>query len=198
MPFARPKKRDPVDEPALFDYAVAALGRRMRTERELRTLMRDRAHPGEPGQRDIDAVIRRLIDLKYLSDERYAEAFTRIRKDGRLLGQRRVRGELNAKGVPKELADTALTAAYADSDEVALARAYCERKRIAQPPEGPDRAKQAARIMGRLLRAGYSATAVGKLLRSWRIDSGEIPEPEDFDPVQPEPLAYGPTELPDD
>ena len=33
MPFAKPKKREPLSEPALFEYAVAALARKMRTVR---------------------------------------------------------------------------------------------------------------------------------------------------------------------
>ena len=40
MAFARPKKREPVGEAGLFEYAVGALARRMRTERDLRRLMK--------------------------------------------------------------------------------------------------------------------------------------------------------------
>jgi regulatory protein len=41
--FARARKREPLGEAGLFEYAVGALARRMRTERELRTLMKTRA-----------------------------------------------------------------------------------------------------------------------------------------------------------
>ena len=169
MPFARPKKRDPVGEPGLFEYAVGALSRRMRTVRDLRRLMKPRAHEGAAGERDMDAVIARLIDLKYLSDTRFAQEYTRIRKEGQLFGRRRVAQDLAIKGVDKELASATLDEAYAEADEVALARAFCERKRIAQP-SGPDAQKQTARLMNRLLRAGYSSNAIFKLLRSWKLE----------------------------
>ena len=50
MPFARPKKKPaPLDENALYDYAVVALGRRMRTVAELKRLMKSKVEPGERG-----------------------------------------------------------------------------------------------------------------------------------------------------
>ena len=56
MAFARPKKREPLGEAGLFEYAVGALARRMRTERDLRRLMRMRAEEGEAGAQAMDAV----------------------------------------------------------------------------------------------------------------------------------------------
>ena len=166
MPFARPKQRDPVGEPELFEYAVSALSRRMRTVRDLRRLMKTRAHPGEQGERDMDAVVTRLIELKYLSDTRFAEDYTRVRREGQSLGRRRVAQDLALKGVDKELAATTLAAAYDETDEVAHARAYCERKRIPKPVEQ----KEVARVMNRLLRAGHSSNAIFKLLRTWKVE----------------------------
>ena len=66
MAFARPKKREPVGEAGLFDYAVGVLARRMRTVRDLRRLMKNRAEEGEEGERAMDAVVARLKELKYL------------------------------------------------------------------------------------------------------------------------------------
>ena len=40
MAFARAKRREPVGEAGLFEYAVGVLARRMRTVRDLRRLMR--------------------------------------------------------------------------------------------------------------------------------------------------------------
>lgn len=184
MPFARPKKREPVGEAELFDYAVSSLARRMRTVRDLRRLMKPRAHEGEQGERDMDRVVERLTELKYLSDTRFAQDFTRLRKENQGFGRRRVQQDLALKGVDKELAQTTLAAAYDEADEVALARAYCERKRI-NPPSGPEAQKQTVRLMNRLLRAGYSSNAIFKLLRAWKVappeaDTDEI-EPDGYD-----------------
>ena len=165
MAFARPKKREPVGEAELFEYAVGVLSRRMKTVRDLKRLMKARAFEGERGEQDMDAVVERLVELKYLSDTRFAQDYTRLRKENQGFGRRRVQQDLAVKGVDKELAATTLAAAYDETDEVALARAYCDKKRIKQPVEQ----KEVVRVMNRLMRAGYSSTAIFKLLRSWKV-----------------------------
>jgi regulatory protein len=165
---SRPK--EPLGEEALFNYAVAALARRMRTERELRRLMAARASAGEAGVQAMDAVVRRLKELKYLSDVRFAATYTRLRKEDQKLGRRRVEQDLMAKGVPRGIVQKQVGDSYADVDELKQAREYVERKRMARP-EGQ---KQQARAMGRLLRAGFSSGTVWKLLREWGAEGEEF------------------------
>jgi regulatory protein len=173
MAFARAKKKkEPLGEEALFDYAVGALARKMRTVRDLKRLMRTRAEEGEAGERAMDRIVIRLKDLKYLSDTRFAADYTRLRKENEKFGRRRVQQGLAQKGVHKDLIATTLATAYDDVDEVALAREYIARKRMKRP-EGPDAKKQAARTMGRLMRAGFSAGAIFKVLRAWDVEVEE-------------------------
>lgn len=174
MAFARPKRqREPLTEAALFEYAVGALARKMRTVRDLKRLMRTRAEEGEAGERAMDRVVARLKELNYLSDTRFAADYTRLRKENEKFGRRRVQQDLAHKGIHKDLVASTLATAYDDVDEVALAREYIARKRIKRP-EGEDAKKQAARIMGRLMRAGFSAGAIFKVLREWDIQVEEI------------------------
>ena len=98
MAFARPKKREPVGEAELFEYAVGVLSRRMKTVRDLRRLMKMRAHEGDAGERDMQAVVERLVELKYLSDTRFAQDYTRLRKENQGFGRRRVQQDLAVKG----------------------------------------------------------------------------------------------------
>ncbi len=170
MPFKRAKVREPLGEAALFDYAVAALARRMRTVRDLRRLMKTRAIPGADGEAAMDAVVSRLKELNYLSDTRFAADYTRLRKENEKFGRRRVQQDLSAKGVPNELAQSALATAYEDVDEVALARQYCERKRMKQPAND----KETARMVGRLMRAGFSSSAIFKVLKTWGVEVEEV------------------------
>lgn len=170
MAFQRPKKRDPVGEAGLFEYAVGTLARKMRTVRDLRRLMRNRAEPGDAGEQAMDAVIARLIDLKYLSDTRFAADYTRLRKENEKFGKRRVQQDLMQKGIGKELIASTIATAYEDVDEVSLARAYCAKKRMKQP-SGVDSKKETVRVMNRLLRAGFSSNAIFKLLRSWNVEA---------------------------
>jgi regulatory protein len=173
MAFARPKKREPVGEAGLFEYAVATLARRMRTVRDLRRLMKTRAEEGQAGEEAMDAVVARLKELNYLSDTRFAADYTRLRKDNEKFGKRRVQQDLSMKGVSKELVASTLTTAYEDVDEVALAREYIARKRMKQP-SGVDAKKETVRTMNRLMRAGFSSNAIFKVLRGWGAPVEEI------------------------
>jgi regulatory protein len=167
------KVRAALEEPALFEYAVRMLGRKMRTERELRRLMERRAVPGEEGDAAIGGVVRRLKDLNYLSDERFAADYTRLRKEGEKFGRRRVQADLAAKGVAAGVVGAAVTTAYEGVDEAALAREYIARKRMKRP-EGATAQKDSVRVMGRLLRAGFSAGVVFKVLREWGVEVEEF------------------------
>jgi regulatory protein len=191
MAFARPKKREPVGEAGLFEYAVGTLARRMRTVRDLRRLMKARAEEGEAGERAMDAVIVRLKELNYLSDTRFAEDYTRVRKEHEKFGRRRVQQDLMMKGVGKELVASTLETAYEDVDEAALARQYIARKRM-KKPGGENAQKETVRTMNRLMRAGFSSNAIFKVLKAWDlpeealagveeggVDSDSYAEPEE-------------------
>jgi regulatory protein len=130
--------------------------------------MRLRAEEGEAGARAIDAVVVRLKELNYLSDVRFAEDYTRVRKEHEKFGRRRVQQDLMQKGVGKELVSSTLETAYEDVDEVALARQYIARKRMKQP-SGEKAQKETVRTMNRLLRAGFSSRTVYKVLREWEL-----------------------------
>ena len=62
MAFARKsaKPKAFLNEAGLYDYAVKALGRQMRSEAELRRLMTARAEPGARGEAAVAAVVARL------------------------------------------------------------------------------------------------------------------------------------------
>jgi regulatory protein len=137
----------------------------MRTEAELRRLMRQRVEQGPGGEALVDAVIARLKEQRYLDDKSFAETFARLRQENEKLGQRTVRQKLQQKGVSRGIVDETLEARYANTDEETLARAYLERKRIRKPEDE----KQTARVMRRLVAAGFSTRAIYKILRQWDV-----------------------------
>jgi regulatory protein len=142
----------------------------MKSVRDLRRRLATRAEPGEVGEAHVEAVILKLKDLGYLSDERFAADYTRLRKENEKFGKRRVQQGLMQKGIPQELANTTLSAAYDEIDEVALAKQYVERKRM-KKPEGD---KELARTMRRLIAAGFSTKTVWKVLRGWGAELEEV------------------------
>ena len=99
MTFSRPKKR-PYSEDELYEYALGALARRMRTVAELKRLFRARVEDAESeyGQTLIELVIRRLKDRGYLNDSQYAAYFSSLRRDNQKFGRMRVVTDLKVKG----------------------------------------------------------------------------------------------------
>ncbi len=167
MTFSRKpaKARPPLGEPALYNYAVKALGRRMRTEAELRRLLISRAGPGERGEADVRAVVARLKEQRFLDDTSYAETYARLRQENEKFGARRVRQDLRQKGLRSDLVEKTLAASYGETNEEALARQHLERKRIKKP----ENEKETARVMRRLVAAGFSTGVIYKILRRWEV-----------------------------
>jgi regulatory protein len=179
MPFRARKKPEPLDEAALYQYAVGALARQMRTVAELKRLMSRRVEPGEAGEAKVAAVITRLLDQRYLDDPAFASTYTRLRQENQSFGKRRVQQELTRKGLQGELVASTIESAYAQVSEEDLARRYIARKRIAKPEDE----KQTARLIRRLIGAGFSFAIISKLMKTWEIDCSEadlvLPEDDD-------------------
>jgi regulatory protein len=167
MTFARKsaKPRPFLNEAGLFDYAIKALGRQMRTEAQLRRLMEKRVEAGERGEATIATVVARLHEYGYLNDAAFAETYARLRQENEKLGVRRVRQDLQQKGVGTELIAQTLEARYGQTNEEALAREHLERKRIRKP----ENEKETARVMRRLVTAGFSTGVIYKILRQWDV-----------------------------
>jgi len=183
MPFSRAKKKPaPLDEPALYDYAIKSLGRRMRTVAELKRLMRSRVETSESGQAKIDRVITRLKEQRYVNDASYAASYARLRQENQSFGKRRVKQDLVQKGVHAEVIAKTLDAAYEDVKEEELARRHLERKRIQKPANE----KETARVMRMLVRAGFSTAVIFRILKKWDVDDEALAALEFMDNDGPE------------
>jgi regulatory protein len=174
----RPKVApEPLDEKQLFAYAVAALGRRMRTVSQLKQLMRTKVELGETGAEKIEAVVAKLKEYNFLDDAAFAANFTRLRQENQSFGRRRVQQDLMQKGVPTDLATHALDTAYEEVSEEALARRHLARKRLKQPAND----KEAARVMRQLMRAGFSSGVIFKILKTWKLPEEVLSKLEEID-----------------
>jgi regulatory protein len=167
LPFGRKssKTRAFLNEGGLYEYGVKALGRQMRSEAELRRLMQKRAEPGERGEAAVTAAMVRLKEHGYLDDAAFAETYARLRQQNEKLGVRRVRQDLKQKGVGSELITETLEARYGQTNEEALAREHLERRRLRKP----ENEKETARILRRLVAAGFSTGVIYKILRQWDV-----------------------------
>jgi regulatory protein len=113
----------------------------------------------------IATVLARLKEQRYLDDRSYAETYTRLRRENEKFGPRRVRQSLRQKGVSAALAEQTVKEGYSNTNEEKLAREYLERKRLTKP----ENEKDTARIMRRLVSAGFSTGVIYKILRQWDV-----------------------------
>jgi len=165
MAFARGRKLE--TEAELYEYALGALGRRMRTVAELKRLLRGRLEiETEIGKTLVELVVRRLKDNGYLNDAKYAAAYSAFRRDNEKYGRRRIITDLKVKGVVGEVLEKAVNDSFAEVDEEKQAREYLRRKRLQKPKDK----KQAARVFRQLMRAGFASKTIFNILRNWDVD----------------------------
>lgn len=167
-------------EDELYEYAVNALARQMRTIADLKRLLRRRVEAEtEFGQTLVEVVVKRLKDQGYLNDAKYAAAYSSYRRDNEKLGRLRVITDLKRKGVHSEVIEKALASTYGEVNEEKQAREYLRRKRLQKPKDQ----KQAARVFRQLARGGFAPRVIFSILRKWDVDEemleslqGEAPD----------------------
>ena len=164
MAFKRPQPT--YDEAALYDYAIGALARRMRTVAEMKRLLRNRVARDEAGEILVEMIILRLKEQKYLNDSNYAATYSAFRRDNEKLGPRRVITDLKVKGVHSEVIEKAVSQAYSGVNEEQQARAFLKRKRLNKPADN----REAAKVFRTLLRAGFNSAVAIKILKNWDVD----------------------------
>jgi regulatory protein len=177
MSFARRKLET---ENQLYEYALGALGRRMRSVAELKRLLRQRVEAEtEIGQTLVELVIRKLKDQGYLNDAKYAATYSAFRRDNEKFGRRRVTTDLKIKGIHSEVLEKAVDSTFAEVDDEKQAREYLRRKRLKKPADK----KQAARVFRQLMRAGFGAKTIFTILRKWDVEEEvlEILESDSID-----------------
>ncbi len=129
------KKGDAIDEVQLSELknesdfgknyirAVDLISRRLRSEREIRDYARRKQWTEDNTERVID----RLCERGYLNDERFAESFVRSRANTRNFSAKRMKVELQKKGVKPDII-TNMLAESDDYDEMAALRKMIAKK----------------------------------------------------------------------
>ncbi len=168
MPFRR--RKTPYNIAELYDYAVGALGRRMRSVAELKRLMRQRVGSQEGGETMIEVVVDKLKEQRYVNDTQFAVNYSAFRKENEKFGRMRVITDLKAKGVHGDIIEKTVGEAYAGVDEEKLAREYLSKKRVQKPADQ----KQAAKVFRTLARAGFRTRTIVAILKKWSVEDEVI------------------------
>jgi regulatory protein len=186
VPFKRSQTIHDAD--SLYEYAVGALARRMRTVAELKRLLRQKKITGD-ADGTIETVIDRLKDQKYLNDTQYATHYSSIRKESKF-GKQRVITDLKSRGVHGDVIAKTVAAVYEGTDEEELARDFLRKKRV-KPPTTPRRDdlparkqfdKETARLFRLLIRAGFRTGTIIKVLKTFGAEDETLTELEGEEP----------------
>jgi regulatory protein len=153
---------DPIEH--ALELAYAYLNRRDRTVSEVRTHLERR----DLDPAAVDEALATLTDQGYLDDGRFARLFAQDKRELEQWGTERIRGNLAARGLDRELIDAALGG---DSPETELerARALLER-RFPSPPRDP---RERERAVGVLLRKGYDSDTALDAVRAYARETAD-------------------------
>lgn len=126
-----------------------------RTEQQLREKLAISEYPS----RCIDDAIAYVKSFHYLDDHRYAETFTRYKKEK--LSRQQIKQKLMLKGVSREIVSEAIDSEY-DVDESVHIRSLLEKKRFSKETadEGEFR-----RVYNYLLRRGFRSSDILKEMK---------------------------------
>ena len=121
------------------------------------------------------AVVAELTSRGYLDDDAFARWWAQVRAEGRHVGSLRLRRELSAKGIPRELAATAIGAAFDETSELDRALEAGRRRLPALRRAAADRVP--AKLAGYLLRRGYPPLLVRRVVKQLAgAELGEMSE----------------------
>jgi regulatory protein len=162
-----PGPKPTLDEKAARLAAFDLLARKSWSGRELTRRLRRRGAPDGIAQ----AVVADLTARGYVDDQAFARWWAEARARGRRVGSRRLRQELSAKGIPREMAEAAIAAAFEEVGEAERAL-EAARRRLPALTRG-QRARAPARLADYLLRRGYPAAAVRQAVRALLADRGD-------------------------
>lgn len=141
--------------------ALYYLGRRARTEQEMRDKLTAKEIPAE----EIEAVIKKLKEYGYIDDQKFAEDFQRSRDDYRPTGARRLKLELRHKGIAKEI----LESVAVDPDREFQLAAAAAKSRLRQLAILP-KADFNRRMMAFLARRGFNYDVIKRVLTDLQSD----------------------------
>lgn len=171
-------ERKPLDDDALWAYALKLLAARAHSQGELREKLRRRAERAA----GVDAVLARLKDDGYLDDRKFAENFATARLANEKLGSARVLRDLRQRRVAPSLAERTVSQVYREVNEEALIEDWVRRKyRLATRENLFREDKDLASAYRRLLRAGFRPGEILRVLKRFArnpelLDSFETPD----------------------
>jgi regulatory protein len=134
-----------------MSLALKLLARRPQSVAELEERLRRKRDLDEE---TLKRVLKRLEELGYLDDRRFASAYASSRISARPLGAARIRNDLRRRKVSEEHTEMALNEAFAETSEESLIdRAIAKRIRVRGLPATRG---ESQKLLAHLIRQGFS------------------------------------------
>jgi regulatory protein len=162
-----PRPKPTLNETAARLAAFELLARKSWSGRDLTRRLRRRGAPAAVAQ----AVVADLTSRGYVDDQAFARWWAEARARGRRIGSRRLRQELAAKGIPPEMVEAAIAAAFEEIGETERAL-EAARRRLPALLRGRQARRASTRLAEYLLRRGYPASAVRHAVSTLLADRG--------------------------
>ena len=170
-----PRPKPTLTEKAALQAAFDLLARKSWSGRDLTRRLRRRGASAEIAQ----ATVADLTSRGYVDDQAFARWWAEARARGRRIGSRRLRQELAAKGIPREMVDAAIAAAFGEVGESERALESA-RRRLPALLRGRQAGRAAGRLADYLLRRGYPAPVVRHAVSTLLADRGvDLPVTEE-------------------
>ena len=146
------------DKSVALTKAVGYLSRAMKARRQMRDYLTGKGY----SPRIISYVLEKLEEYRYVDDEAYAKLY--VEQNSANKGERRIKQELQLKGVPREIIDSycVVPSDLSEASAVALADKYMRNK--------PRDAKTAQKLQRYLLSRGYGFDTVNAIVRGLGAD----------------------------
>ena len=138
------RRREPME------YALYLLSRKPRTVKEMEIALKKRG----VGEEQIEEIIEKLKDWRYLDDKSYAEEFVKF-KMKKLYGPSYIRSELLKKGVKREIIDEAIEEFF-DVNAILPLAVERAKKMLGESPDEKTRKK----VWNYFARRGLPATEI--------------------------------------
>jgi regulatory protein len=144
--------------------ALRLLKLRPRSIKELRDRLLLKKYPVDV----VEKIIGEFLASELLDDAAFAKAWVNWRLSGRPVGLRRISQELRDKGISKEVVDGLISVAKDDFDEEAVVTAIAGKRMEQRAQKSVPFIKRKKRVMDYLLRRGFSASVVSKVIRGFK------------------------------
>ena len=165
------KTNEPENLEKAYEYSVFLLSLQLRTEGEVREKMGRRGYTSDT----INIIVKRLVDQKYLNDQKYAEVYLENLKQYKNFGFYGIKKKFMEKKLPPNIIESILKEGLTVVDEIKIAKRFLKKEGVVVKPKSQDDenqynifneelSKEKEKLITRLKARGFRGEVVARLV----------------------------------